>query len=139
MDWRRKGRLVVTVHTASVPSDADWAEYIAGARDYTPVEDQRIFVVSAGGGPNGRQRKILTDSLAGALVPVSIVTDSMLMRGAGIAVAWFNPSLRIFGPDALEPAFEHLQLTNWERADCRQTVHELQWHLKVNVTRSNAV
>ncbi len=139
MDWRRKGRLVVTVHTAGVPSDADWDEYIAGAHDYLPLEDQRIFVVSAGGGPNGRQRKLLTDSLGGAAVPVSILTDSILMRGAGIAVAWFNPSLRIFGPNAMEAAFDHLQLTNWERDDCRRTVHELQWGLKVNVARTDAI
>jgi hypothetical protein len=136
MDWRRKGRLVVTVHTAEEPSDADWAEYMSQVDAYLPLEDQRIFVISAGGGPNGMQRKMMTDALHGAKVPVAILTDSWLMRGAGIAVSWFNPSLVVFGPDATDKAFEHLELTSWERHEAEQITRELQERLGIQASRA---
>src|SRR6187549_3930834 len=95
MNWRRMGRMVVTVHTAAEPSDVDWDGYMAQVDAFLPLSDQRILVVSAGGGPNSKQRKMMVDALAGARVPVAIITNSMLMRGAGVAVSWFNPSLKV--------------------------------------------
>jgi hypothetical protein len=136
MDWRRIGRLVVTVHTEVVPSDEDWAEYMTGIDGYLPLEGQRVFVASAGGGPNGVQRKMVTDALQGAKVPVAILTNSWLMRGAAIAVRWFNPSLAVFAPEAMEQAFEHLQLTTWERQECAMITKELQRALGVRVTHT---
>jgi hypothetical protein len=88
-------RLVVTVHSSEVPDDGDWDEYIGQVDAVLPLESQRILVISAGGGPNALQRAKMTDVLDGAKVPVAIMTNSWLMRGAGIAVSWFNPSLRI--------------------------------------------
>lgn len=136
MDWRRLGRLVVTVHTASVPCDEEWAEYMSGVDQYLPLEGQRVFVVSAGGGPNGKQRKMMTDALAGARVPVAILTDSWLMRGAAVAVRWFNPSLDVFPPDAMEEAFTHLELTTWERSESARVAKELQRGLGIRVTHT---
>jgi hypothetical protein len=133
MNWRRMGRLVVTVHTAQAPSDEDWGQYMAQVDAYLPLEDQRILVVSAGGGPNSAQRKMMTDALDGARVPVAIITDSLVMRGAGIAVSWFNPLLKIFGPNALGSALEHLDLTAWEREETLRALHELESGLGVNI------
>lgn len=130
------GRLVVTVHTEAVPSDEDWAEYMTGIDAYLPLEGQRVFVVSAGGGPNGVQRKMVTDALQGATVPVAILTNSWLMRGAAVAVRWFNPSLAVFAPEAMEQAFEHLQLTTWERRECATVTKELQRALGIRVTHT---
>ena len=135
MDWRRMGRLVVTVHTAEVPSDEDWGQYVAGVDDYLPLEDQRVLVVSAGGGPNGKQRKMMTDALNGARVPVAIVTNSLFMRGAGIAVSWFNPSLKVLRPEALDRAIDYLGLTEWERVECARVLKELEKGLGLDVVR----
>jgi hypothetical protein len=135
MNWRRMARLVVTVHTAAVPADEEWAAYIAQVDAYLPLEDQRVLVVSAGGGPNGRQRKMMVDVLNGARVPVAIISDSWLMRGAGIAVSWFNPSLRIFGPDALGDAVDYLGLTTWERVEINRVLQELQQSLGLAVVQ----
>lgn len=136
MDWRRKGRLVITVHTESVPSDEDWAEYMSQVDAYLPLEDQRIFVVSAGGAPNGVQRKMMTDALHGAKVPAAILTNDWLMRGAAIAVRWFNPLLAVFVPEAMEQAFDHLGLTSWERDDCARITKDLQRGLGIRVTHT---
>jgi hypothetical protein len=134
MDWRRLGRLVVTVHTEAVPSEEDWAEYMSGVDDIQPLDSQRIFVVSAGGGPTGVQRKMMTDALAGTKVPVAILTNSWLMRGAAIAVRWFNPSLAVFAPDAMDAAFNYLELTTWERNESARITKELQRALGIRVT-----
>jgi hypothetical protein len=135
MDWRRMARLVVTVHTAEVPSDEDWDAYMAGVHDYLPLEDQRVLVVSAGGGPNGKQRKMMVDALNGAKVPVAIITNSFLMRGAGIAVSWFNPSLKVLGPDELDAAVEYLGLTTWERVESARTLKQLEKGLGLDVVQ----
>lgn len=133
MNWRRMGRLVVTVHTAQTPSDEDWGQYMAQVDAYLPLEDQRILVVSAGGSPNSAQRKMMTDALAGARVPVAIITESLVMRGAGIAVSWFNPLLKIFGPHALRAALEHLKLTAWEHEETLRALEELETGLGVQI------
>lgn len=135
MNWRRMGRLVVTVHTSAVPDEQEWASYMSQADAFLPLEDQRILVISAGGGPNGKQRKMLIDVLNGARVPVAIITNSWLMRGPGIAVSWFNPSLKVFGPEALDDAVAYLGLTTWERVESARVVQELEKGLGLDVVR----
>lgn len=104
-----------------------------GVRREVPMADQKVLVVSAGGGPNGKQRKMMTDELEGTRVPVAILSDSWLMRSAGIAVSWFNPMLKVLPPEALEEAFSYLELTAWEREESRRIIDELQRKLGVNV------
>src|SRR5262245_427079 len=96
---------------------------------------RRWLVVSAGGGPNGKQRKMMTDALKGARVPVAIVTNSLLMRGAGIAVSWFNPSLKVLRPEDLDGAINYLGLTEWERAESARVLKELEKGLGLDVVR----
>jgi len=133
MKWRRLGRLVVTVHSKQPPTEDEWSRYMGQADVYQPLEDQRILVVSDGGAPNGTQRQQLIDLLHDARVPTAILTSSWLMRGAGAAVSWFNPSLRVFGPLALQQALEHLQLTQWERTEALRLLREFQNELGVRV------
>lgn len=128
-------RLVVTVHTAEVPSDEDWNAYMAQVDAYLPLQDQRVLVVSAGGGPNGKQRKMMIDALNGARVPVAIITNSLVMRGAGVAVSWFNPSLKVLGPGDLDAAVEYLGLTTWERVESARTLKELERGLGLDVVQ----
>jgi len=128
-------RLVVTVHTTAVPSDEDWDAYMAQVDAFLPLEDQRVLVVSAGGGPNGKQRKMMVDALNGARVPVAIITNSLLMRGAGTAVSWFNPSLKVLGPGDLDVAVEYLGLTTWERVESARALKELEKGLGLDVVQ----
>jgi len=133
MDWKTIGRLCVTVHTEAVPAEREWADYMKGVRREVPMAAQKVLVVSAGGGPSGKQRKMMTDALEGTRVPVAILTESWLMRSAGIAVSWFNPMLKVLPPHALEEAFTYLDLTTWEREESRLILGELQKKLRVNV------
>jgi len=52
----------------------------------------------------------MTDALNGARVSVAIVTNGLFMRGAGIAVSWFNPSLKVLRPEDLDRAIHCLGL-----------------------------
>lgn len=135
MGWRRLGRLVVTVHSSESPRDEEWHDYIKQADAVLPLESQRILVISAGGAPSALQREEMTNVLGGAKVPVVILTNSLVMRGAGIAVSWFNPSLKVFGPNALIPTFEHLQLNRWERVECIVAGRDLQTELGVTLVQ----
>jgi hypothetical protein len=133
MKWQRLGRLVVTVHSAQPPTVEEWSLYMSQADAYQPLEDQRILVASDGGAPNGTQRQQLIRLLNDARVPTAILTTSWLMRGAGAAVSWFNPSLKVFGTAALQQALEHLQLTQRERTEALRLLREFQKELGVLV------
>jgi hypothetical protein len=139
MNWRRMGRMVVTVHTEAVPNDADWSGYMGQVDAFLPLDAQRILVISAGGGPNGKQRKMMIDALGGVRVPVAIITTSALMRGAGVAVSWFNPSLKILGPEDLDRAMDYLELTEWERTECPRVIGELEKELGLGVVKLRRV
>jgi hypothetical protein len=139
MLWRRLGRFVVTVHSGQEPSDEEWGRYLAQACDHLPLEEQRILVISGGGAPNAAQRRELVQLLGGARTPTAILTASWVMRGAGTAVSWFNPSLRIFGPNVLDQAMDYLQLTPNERKLGLQLIQEFQRQLRVQVVRAFAL
>lgn len=127
------GRLSVTVHTHYAPADDEWAAYIGQVRDYLPLEAQRGIVVSAGGSPNGTQRKMMIEKLQGAKVPIAIISNSWLMRSAATAVSWFNPQLKVFGPDDLEEAVKYLDLSSWERTEAMLTIADFQNRLDVQI------
>jgi hypothetical protein len=133
MKWQRLGRFVVTVHSAQPPTEEEWSLYMNQADSYLPLEDQRILVASDGGAPNGTQRQQLIKLLNNAKVPTAILTTSWLMRGAGAAVSWFNPSLRVFGTGALQQALDHLQLTQRERSEALRLLRDFQKELGVLV------
>ncbi|HET9960060.1 MAG TPA: hypothetical protein VFQ61_36460 [Polyangiaceae bacterium] len=123
----------MTVHTEREPTEDEWARYMGGADAHKPLEEQRILVLSEGGSPNGTQRKQLIELLADAKVPTAILTNNWLMRAAGAAVSWFNPSLKVFGPLALEAAMNYLQLTPWERSESVRLIREFQRELGLPV------
>ncbi|MCA9609713.1 MAG: hypothetical protein KC619_29145 [Myxococcales bacterium] len=133
MRWRRLGRLCLTVHGEQSPTDEEWTAYLAGIDRHVPLHAQRVLVVSAGGAPSSAQRKRMVDALEGAQVPVAIITSSLLMRGAGIAVSWFNPFVEVFAPHQLARALDHLGLTEWQRAEVPRILAQLESELEISV------
>ncbi|MCA9607977.1 MAG: hypothetical protein KC619_20345 [Myxococcales bacterium] len=133
MSWRRLGRVYVAVHGDRSPSDAEWAAYLAGVDRSIPLETQRVLVVSAGGAPSSAQRKRMVDAMDGAQVPVAIVTTSLLTRGVGVAIRWFNPCVEVFGPSQLQGALDHLGLTDWERAEVPPLLSRLEAEVGISV------
>jgi hypothetical protein len=137
MLWRREGRFVLTVHSAKEPTESEWRAYLAQAGDHRPLEDQRILVLSAGGAPTAVQRREMVSFLDGAQTPTAIVTGSWIMRGAGTAVSWFNPSLRVFGPRAASSAMDYLGLTGGERRLADRLIREFQRDLGIELVRTS--
>lgn len=68
------------------------------------------LVLSDGGVPNAMQRTRLTEIQEGnsAGVPLSLISDSPLVRGAARAIALFNPQLKVFAPGSFARALDHL-------------------------------
>jgi hypothetical protein len=60
-----------------------------------------------------------------------VLTPSALARAAGTAISWFNPSIKMFDPEALERALDHLDATRAQRDLLARTLGELRRELDV--------
>ena len=56
----------------------------------------RSLVLTAGGGPNTKQRQTIRDLLRDTPVPAAVVSDAPLVRGIVTALSWFNSAIRSF-------------------------------------------
>jgi hypothetical protein len=97
MVFREVGALIVSVHSAEAPTDEDWSAYLQLCRRKMARERLGALAVTAGGGPNSKQRAALQELLRGGPVPGAVVTDSAVVRGIVTALGWFNPGIRAFG------------------------------------------
>lgn len=104
--WKILHRTISRVHSNEAPTDDDWDAHLKAVK--AAADLQRIVVFTHGGAPNATQRAELNDVLRNVPVPIAILTPSLLARGAGTALRWFNPRMRIFDPDDVERAFDHI-------------------------------
>jgi hypothetical protein len=106
--------LVVSVHGSDSCSDAEWSEYLGmcGQAMAEHASDHNIggLVVSEGGGPTARQREELRIALGIRKPRVAVITSSLVTRGIGTALSWFNPHLRTYPPRDWERALDHLHV-----------------------------
>ena len=127
MAWAGEGRLLVSVHGPDNPSVEEWNEYVEWvlARE-TPLDQLRTLVRSYGGGPSAVQRAQLTDRMSpDGKSKVVLLTDSLLVRGVGVAMSWFNPALRILGPQQVDEALDYLELDGSEAKEARRLLERL--------------
>jgi hypothetical protein len=103
------GDLMILIHTARPPSGAEWAEYIRAVAAHDPAK-LRTLVFTDGGAPNSPQRKEVNDVLGGRASRGAIVSASAIVRGAVMALSWFNPLIRAFPPTELEDALRYLSV-----------------------------
>jgi hypothetical protein len=96
MVWREVRGVVVVVHGAQAPMDGEWEAFVDVVRERLAQDPTAFLVVTSGGAPNARQRRSLTEALAGRAVPVAVVTDMALLRGIVTAFGWFNRGIRGF-------------------------------------------
>jgi hypothetical protein len=73
----------------------------------------RAFIVTDGGTPDALQRKeLFQDALSGYPAKMSVVTEavatSALKRGIATALGWMNPNFRVFEPNDLPLALDHI-------------------------------
>lgn len=133
MLWSNEASLAITVHTAMSPTNHEWDAYLADIRGLGPLRDRKVVVVSFGGGPNGAQRRRLIDQLSGQSTRTVIFTDNAVMRGIGIAVSWFNRSLRVFGMEDRNKGYSYLGLSDDEVQKADATIQRLSEALEVGV------
>nr|WP_206607121.1 hypothetical protein [Sandaracinus sp.] len=107
MAFKLVENVMLLVHTNRPPSDEEWGEYVE-AVDAQGAAPLAQLVHTQGGSPNAKQRGAFTKMLAGRTVPVAVLNDSALVRGAVTAIAWFNPSLRAFKSADIDAALQYL-------------------------------
>ncbi|WP_181234113.1 hypothetical protein [Enhygromyxa salina] len=111
--------LVLWLHTTRDPPTEEWDPALQKIRDLKDLVDGdvgriRSFVFSDGGAPNAVQRKELFTNLLDNRVRSAVVTNALtnpIKRGVATALLWLNPNFRAFGPNQVEHAIEHLELT----------------------------
>jgi hypothetical protein len=126
--WRFEGRLGIAVHSASDPSNLEWKGYLRDTLAQPTPSMLRVLVISHGGGPNGSQRKELTEMLRKP-VPTAFLSDRLLARALVNTMSWFNPTMRAFELQEDLAAFEFLELTEEERQSARRLRKELEQQL----------
>jgi hypothetical protein len=124
MAFEMVGRVVIAVHTAQDPSDAEWSGYLA-LLSQVLQPSSCTFVYTSGGAPNSKQRKALAHTLRGRDLPISVVTPARVSRAVGVAISWFNPNIRMFSPGHISAAITHLKLTDREAVDVPRTARQL--------------
>lgn len=108
MRYAPQGKVLVTVHSAEPPSDEEWARYLEASKSHLGFL-RASLIITDGGGPNSRQRALLTERYPEfGPVPVAVVSDSPLTRGIVTALHWLGKNIRAFRPTALADAFEYL-------------------------------
>lgn len=132
------GDLIITVHTESAPSDAEWKGYVEALREVvrTTADYARLrnIVFSDGGAPNSLQRKVVNDIIAGRdPIPVALVSGSALARGVVTALAWFNPKIKAFPPQEADEAYRHLGFSRAQIDTFRIRLDKLQTQIGTKI------
>jgi hypothetical protein len=117
VSWRLIAETLVCCHSDEAPSDDEWDAIMGAMKSISRPELARILVFTYGGAPNATQRAILSEVLKNMRSPISILTPSILARGAGTALRWFNPHIRIFDPEEVEAALDHIQAPQGARRE----------------------
>jgi hypothetical protein len=118
LSFQADGRLVVILHGAQSPSDFEWDKFLNWLRELGPHRERRVVIFSLGGGPDGGQRKKLTDltKQLGEPAPAALLTSSALMQNVGKVLALFIRTMKVFPFGAEGEAFAFLGLSSDESA-----------------------
>jgi len=130
---RTIGNIVVVVHNTLPPLAHEWNHMIEVYKGHPLPDLLRCLVFTEGGSPTAAQRADLTTALPNKKMPVSVVTQSVLARAAGTAIAWLVPHLRIFSPTDFEKALDHINVTGVDRKVIRDVVEQLRRELRGEV------
>ncbi len=127
---RALGGFILCVHTAEAPSDAEWDRILALFRAAPDLRQTRVLVYTPGGAPDARQRSKLSAIVGAAKPRIAVLTPSAMARAAGTAISWFIPSIKMYEPDALDRALDHLDATRAERDVLTRALADLRRELE---------
>lgn len=132
MECMQCDRVLFVFHPDTAPAPSDWEAYLD---TYAKNVEQLtgVLVVTEGGAPNSAQRKQLSEVYRRTrMVPVAIVCDSAITRGAITAFHWLGMVTMVpFSPSQLDGAFEVVQASASTRAKIRTELRRLSTQIKV--------
>lgn len=126
------GEIIVTAHNSRELSNEEWeANYLRYVRDMKSrgkLNEGANLVFADGKGPNSVQRAA-GNAIFGKdkeyTFRVSVITASLMVRGAVTAISWFNPLIRAFSPNDWMRAYHHVRVTEAHYGMIRQAVEVL--------------
>ena len=134
------GNLIVTLHGSRSPVAEEWDEYVKALKKISFSESDptrlRNIVFTDGGAPNSVQRKAVNDIVSSKSVRSAIVSSSPLVRSVVTAFSWFNSSIKVYPPDDVDGAFQHLNLSTYEIELVRRRIAELRTQIEMTTVRA---
>lgn len=100
-------RVIALIHTERSPSDPAWEGHHALINEtmgHDRFVEMGYFVITAGGAPTTRQRRLGNLQVKGRRMVRSIVTDSFVVRQLVKSWSWFAPGLSAYAPDQIREA-----------------------------------
>jgi hypothetical protein len=97
--------LLLGVHGAQAPSDAEWDLYCSWIPDLLKQPNPGCVVMTDGGAPTSAQREQMRKHLSREQCWTAVITDKALVRGVVTAIRWFNPKICAFAPWEVHEAF----------------------------------
>lgn len=137
----RVGDVLLAVHGADAPTDAEWHAYLHAFMAAISTGVRRVMVVSRGGGLSAAQRRLLADAIHASLseadervMRTAVCTSSTILRGMVSALAWLTTStLRAFRRDDWSGAFDYLQIPLDQRADLTAAIVRLDANIRLGL------
>ena len=132
MAFAEMGPMIVSVHAAQAPTDAEWDAYLQLCRKKMAQERIRTLAVTAGGAPTTKQRAAIRELLRQGPVPAAVVTDVTVVWGIVTALGWFNAGIRAFAFNegaGIHDALKYLQVEGFVAASVLLNVREMQREL----------
>jgi hypothetical protein len=125
-----KRRVLILAHTKDAPSEPEWNEYVASARQWRP-EIRAFLVLSEGGGPNAAQRAALDEAVGLENHPgkTAVVTVSMMARGIVTAIGWFSKGIKAFSTNQISAALDYLEIPKADQDGVLAEIKRLREHL----------
>jgi hypothetical protein len=130
MSARIVGGYAVFVHSNRAPTDPEWEQALELHRQGGGAVVLPTLVYTDGGAPNATQRVRLNSLVTTSKPRVAVMTPSVLARAAGAALALINSNTRVFGPDQVDRALDHVGARGTTRDLLRRTLEELRIDLK---------
>jgi hypothetical protein len=111
------------VHTEAPPDEREWEESMVVAIDKAERKLIDCYLIfTDGGAPNANQRRRITDSKAVSVLPTSVLTDSIFVRGVLTALNWMGKVGKPFAPAHVQSALDHLAIPRAQRNDLLRAV-----------------
>jgi hypothetical protein len=120
--WSHFGRTLLVVQAPGIPSDADWAEFLADS-DRDPGEVIVILTDDTKLSPKQRAEVQAWQERHGT--PCVLVTDSMVARGVAKALSWFRVKITAFAQRDLDRALDRAQVRASDRAAAKELIARL--------------